>query len=337
MKKVGIVGCGNISRVHAWVLSNMKNVSVTTLCDINIQKAYELAKEQLDGINLSFCEDFQELINSDVEVVHICTPHYLHVPMALELLNHGKAVFMEKPCAISTKQFQELKTADANHPGMLGFCLQNRYNESVNIMDKEISDGTIGNVTGGRAFVTWKRDNDYYEPSDWKGRISTEGGGVLINQSIHTLDLLLRYLGEPNVIKASIANHHTDIEVEDTVEAWMSFSDGKRACFYASNGYVTDAPIYLEIQGTKGRLTLSGSNLTLWPLEGAPRIYTKGPTNSIGKVYWGNGHKACIQDYYLCLEQGLPYKNNLHSVEIMFKVMMNIYDQAREKTNQTTA
>ena len=331
MKKAAIIGCGGISRVHAWALANMEDVSVTALCDIIPDKAHELAAEQLEGRKLFFCEDYRELFEKDVDVVHICTPHYLHAPMAVELLRHGKAVFMEKPCAISMEQFAELKKADAENPGRLGFCFQNRYNESVRTMEKLVTDGEIGTVIGGRAFVTWKRDNDYYEVSDWKGRIAKEGGGVLINQSIHTLDLLLKFLGDPETVKASIANHHTDIEAEDTVEAWMNFKDGKRACFYASNGYITDAPVFLEIQGTKGRLTMSGSNLTLFKEDGQYKTFSKEAAGSIGKVYWGNGHRACIKDFYHCLEDGITYRNNLASVERVFKVIMDIYGQTRKK------
>ena len=331
MKKAAIIGCGGISQVHAWVLKNMEDVTVTALCDIKPEKAQELAHEQLEDSNVFICEDYRELFDRDVDVVHICTPHYLHAPMAVEFLKHGKAVFMEKPCAISTEQFEELKKADETYPGKLGICFQNRYNESFRTMEKLITDDEIGTVIGGRAFVTWKRDNDYYEISDWKGRIDKEGGGVLINQSIHTLDLLLKFLGEPETVKASIANHHTDIEAEDTVEAWMNFKDGKRACFYASNGYITDAPVFLEIQGTKGRLTMSGSNLTLFKEDGQSKTFSKEAAGSIGKVYWGNGHRACIKDFYYCLEEGITYRNNLASVERVFKVIMDIYGQTRKK------
>ncbi|MCR5684631.1 MAG: Gfo/Idh/MocA family oxidoreductase [Lachnospiraceae bacterium] len=262
---------------------------------------------------IKICTDWHELCGMDIDVVHICTPHYLHVPMAVELMNAGKAVFMEKPCAVSTEQFEELAAADARHPGKLGICFQNRYNETTRIIDKTIAEGRIGKVTGGRAFVTWRRDEDYYRCSAWKGRLATEGGGALINQSIHTLDLLLRYLGEPVEIKATLANHHLQrntgcgsdyengrdhvsgakivfgaadcvledvcpedthnkheekpdfdrIEVEDTVEAWMEFENGARACFYASTGYAADAPVILELQGDKGRISMNGSTVFL--------------------------------------------------------------------------
>lgn len=324
--KVGIIGCGNIAQVHAWALSGIDEVRMTAFCDIILKKAEDLAARYANEGSYEVFDDYRALFKTDVDAVHICTPHYLHAPMAFDLLNHGKAVFMEKPCAISVEQFKALKEADKRNPNKLGFCFQNRYNESTMMIDALISEGKIGSVIGGRAFVTWRRDEDYYKSSDWKGRLSTEGGGALINQSIHTLDLLLRYLGEPEEVKGSVHCHHLhDIEVEDTVEAWMSFADGKRACFYASNGYTDDAPVIIEIQGDKGRLMLNGTDIIVWDSATQCEVIKCEEPKGLGKGYWGSGHKACIEDFYRCLINRKPFSNNLQSVENTFTVAMKIY------------
>ena len=341
MKKVGIIGCGNIARVHLWALGTIRDVQISALCDIDIQKADELAKTVNDirtrdmpgagpeASPVKIVENWESLSDSDLDVIHVCTPHYLHAPMAMELLKSGKAVFVEKPCAISLEEFEELKKADTEHPGKLGFCLQNRYNETTLLMERLVSDGRIGKLQGCRAFVTWRRDDGYYTESPWKGRLRTEGGGALINQSIHTLDLMLRFLGEPVTVKGSIANHHlTDpgIEIEDTVEALMEFPDGKRACFYASNGYASDAPVILELQGENGRICMNGSEVTVFADGNAPAHYDCEQKQGIGKSYWGCGHKACIEDYYRCLDSGETFLNGLAGVENSFTTMMRIYE-----------
>ena len=222
MKKVGIIGCGGIAQVHAWVLQNMKNVGLIAFCDSDESKAKQLAKKVFEEsgrignrLELFTCSDWREFLTLDLDVVHVCTPHSLHAPMAIELLRSGKAVFVEKPCAISRKQFDELKKEDERTPGRMGFCFQNRYNETTNLLDQWIEEKQIGKITGGRAFVTWRRDEEYYADSAWKGLLATEGGGALINQSIHTLDLLLRYLGEPKTVRGSIANHHLSVWIAD--------------------------------------------------------------------------------------------------------------------------
>ena len=331
MRKVGIIGCGGIAKVHAWVLGGMEDVRVTAFCDVDLGRARELAETtgNLDGVLI--CDDWREVCHSDVEVVHLCTPHHLHVPMAIDFLRSGKAVLMEKPCAITEEQFQELREENQKYPGRLGFCFQNRYNETTLLVDQIVAEKQIGKILGGRAFVTWRRDKDYYDGSNWKGRLETEGGGALINQSVHTLDLLLRYLGKPKIVKASIANHHLParIEVEDTVEAWMAFGGDKRGCFYASTGYAADAPVLLELQGEKGRITLNGSEVTVYAENEPPKHYIREWEKGIGKDYWGCGHKACIRDFYRSLRTGGRFQNDLKGVENAFQTMMQIYESAR--------
>ena len=341
VNKVGIIGCGGIAQVHAWALGEMQNVELRAFCDVELGKAVALADKTRgcgraeNGEGALECvatDDWTTFLDLDLDVVHVCTPHHLHAPMAMELLRNGKAVFMEKPCAISLEQFLALKAEEERHPGKLGFCFQNRYNETTLLMDKLIRDGRIGKILGGRAFVTWRRDEDYYAGSPWKGRLETEGGGALINQSIHTLDLLLRYLGNPSAIRGMIANHHLqeEIEVEDAVEAWMKFPDGKRACFYASNAYVTDAPVYLELQGDEGRICMNGSEVTVYANQEAPWHHVCERTKGIGKGYWGCGHKACIEDYYRSLTSGETWQNSLSGVENTFLAVMEIYQETRK-------
>lgn len=332
MKRVGIIGCGNIAQVHAWVLQEMEQAELSAVCDMVKEKAVSLSEKYADG-RAKVYTDWMELCLAEVDVVHVCTPHHLHVPMALEALKQGKAVHMEKPCAINREEFEQLKEMEGRKPGKLGFCFQNRYNDTSLLMNDLISQGVIGELTGGRAFVTWRRDEAYYEGSDWKGKSGTEGGGALINQSIHTLDLLLHFLGVPKQVQATMSNHHLKgkISVEDTVEAWMEFADGKRACFYASNGYVTDAPVILELQGTGGRITMNGPEVAVWtPDEGSRHILCE-QKDGIGKGYWGCGHEACINDFYRCLEQKETFQGNIAGVENTFDTMMKIYEAAGGK------
>lgn len=335
MKKVGIIGCGNIAQVHGWVLDKMDNVVLSAVCDTDNEKASGLAEKYGDESTKIFT-DWHSLCREDLDVVHICTPHYLHTPMAVELLKQGKAVFMEKPCAVSKEQLKELKEADGQNPGRMGFCFQNRYNETTLAAEKMISEGIIGEVRGGRAFVTWKRDEGYYAGSEWKGIKEREGGGALINQSIHTLDLLLQFLGEPDRVEATVRNHHLQdfISVEDTVEAWLSFPGDKRACFYASNGYVTDAPVMLELQGETGRITISGPEITLWTETNGYQHFVYEQKAGIGKGYWGCGHEACIADYYRCLEESRTFAVNLCGVENTMKTIFEIYEKGEGKWNR---
>lgn len=327
MQRIGIIGCGSIARTHIWAIKQLEHAKIVALADTDIQKASSLREECLEE-KVKVYQDYQEMISLEgLDSVHICTPHHLHVPMAIEALSKGIAVFMEKPPAISMAQFERLQNIARSSSAKLGFCFQNRYNQSTLAADEIIKSGRLGKVVGARAFVTWRRDENYYE-SEWKGKLETEGGGALINQSIHTLDLLLRYFDEPTKVQASLLNHHLKgkVEVEDTVEAFMAFSHGERACFYATTAYVTDAPNILEFEGEKGSLAIIDSMVTVKEKGKEISYIPCKEKQGIGKSYWGSGHLSCIKDFYQKLLNGEPFQNDIAGVEKTMKTMMRIYE-----------
>lgn len=332
MKRVGIVGCGGIANVHAWALSQTKGVEIVATADCIIQRAEKLSMEFTNGKVKAYSSLEEMIRKSNLDVLHICTPHNLHVPMAIEGLKSGTAVFCEKPPAISLQQFEELVKVRDETGSRIGFCFQNRYNSSTIKMAEILKSGKLGALVGARAFVTWRRDEEYYR-TDWKGKLVTEGGGVLMNQSIHTLDLMLQFLGEPVKVQASINNHHLPgkIQVEDTMEAWMKFEDDKRACFYASNGYVTDAPVILEYTCEKGSITLLDQMVLVCDSNGKEQFDCPEP-QGIGKSCWGSSHLKCIRDFYEKLETGERFQNDLDGVENTMKTVMKIYDIAKVRS-----
>ncbi len=329
-RKVAIVGCGGISQVHARVLGAMEGVELCAFVDCRLDRAEKLAGQYGEGRAGIYGDLKEMLMAKEPQVVHICTPHYLHVPMALEVLAGGGSVFMEKPPAISIRQFKQLEQALTQSNGKLGICFQNRYNPSTKKVDELLREGRLGEIRGGRAFVTWNRDENYYRDSDWRGNWETEGGGALINQSIHALDLLLRWLGEPDVVEASMGSHHLRkvAEVEDVVEAFLKFPGGKRACFYATTAYVTDAPVQIELACEQGSIRVEEERVTVKYSQGEEAVYLLKTEGPVGKAYWGSGHASCIGDFYRSLETGTPYANDLASVTNTMQVMMRMYQSA---------
>lgn len=326
MKRVAIIGCGSIAGVHVAALQALKDIRIVGFVDIRRERAEDFSRKYTDG-QAGVYESLEELFaKEDVDVVHLCTPHYLHVPMAMEALRHGVSFFSEKPPAISMEQFDALCEEYDRHPELRGgFCFQNRYNAAIRRADELLGEGGLGAVTGARAFVTWRRDEGYYR-TDWKGRLETEGGGALINQSIHTLDLMLHFLGEPQEVRASLSNHHLQgvIEVEDTVEAWMRFAGDRRGCFYATTAYVTDAPVILELQCERGSITIINQSMSVTDATGT-HMYNVSEQAAPGKDYWGSGHLSCIADFYEKLETGERFRNDPAGVRSTMETMMKIY------------
>lgn len=339
MIRVGVIGCGNIGRVHGELLSEIQEVCVTAFADIDLKRA-EAYSMQFSGGKANAYDSMEEMLQKEKpDAVHICTPHNCHVPQAVLALEQGISVFMEKPPAMSREEFKVLKEAKQRSLGRLGICFQNRYNETTKKVSAILRQGRLGRLKGGRAFVTWSRNVPYYTESGWRGRLLTEGGGALINQSIHTLDLLLMWLGRPLKAEASMSNHHLKgvIEVEDTLEAYLVFSDGPdpvTASFYATTAYCQDEPVLLDLVCEHGGIRLEGDSVWVHEYGKAPEVWQAHKGTAIGKAYWGNGHEACIRDFYECLKTGRDYENDLASCELTFETMMEIYESARKEESK---
>ena len=324
MLKAGLAGCGAIARVHAAVLRALPEVKLCACCDIVREKAEDLARE--DGC--AVYDDYTAMLDREKpDTVHLCVPHYLHVPMAEEAAARGIAVFTEKPPAIDRAQWARLRKTADHVP--VGVCFQNRYNRNVQAVREMIADGRFGALVGARAFVTWRRDEAYYRNSSWRGRLATEGGGALINQAIHTLDLLVWIMGHPDRAEGMLQNHHLPglIEVEDTAAIRMLLG-GKTALLYATTAYAVDAPVIIEFQTEKAALRLEGNSLDIITPEGTEHRTYEMP-EALGKGYWGNGHMLCIADFYRSLKEKSAYQNDIKSVADTMEVLLQIYESIR--------
>lgn len=322
-----IIGCGGIAQVHAEALSAMEQVQLTVCADIRPERAEAMAQQY----GCRAYASMEELLEREqVDVVHLCTPHVLHTPMAAFAMKKGLHVFTEKPPVITREQWAVFSALASEKP-RLGVCFQNRYNKSVRWVEELLHSGRAGNVLGARAFVTWCRGKEYYTESGWRGVLSTEGGGVLINQSIHTLDLLVRFLGRPLRAEAGMANHHLkgSIEVEDTLEAYVEFS-GASAVFYATTAHVTDSPVLLELCCEKGTVRMEEQEITcLWKNGDTERLRFELPAVN-GKAYWGSSHRVCIADFYRCIRSGDKFCNDISGVKDTAELMLAVYESARE-------
>jgi len=325
--KTVIAGCGKIFPMHAVPVSRDPHAVLTAVCDVKPERAGAAAER----FGCRAYTDFEVMLEQEKpDVVHICTPHYLHVPMAIYSLERNINVFMEKPPAISFDQLEELKKAAAKSEAQLGFCYQNRYNASIRAAKDLIDSGKAGKVLGARAFVTWCRGAAYYTESGWRGSLKTEGGGVLINQSVHTQDLLCFLLGDPTTVDATMTNHHLKdvIEVEDTLEAYIDFN-GVHASFYATTSYCADVAPLIEIACENMTIRVEDPHVTVYPKDAAPYQLSVETLPPIGKSYWGTGHTACISDFYQSLRDNRRFSLNLETMEPSIRLMLGTYESAR--------
>ncbi|HAT1646316.1 TPA: Gfo/Idh/MocA family oxidoreductase [Raoultella planticola] len=292
-----IIGGGAIHDCHVNALRQMPDAALRVLVDTDAVKGMALAA----AYQCRFYQDYREMLVDDaIDVVHICTPHFEHKKMILAALAAGKHVFCEKPVGMNGGELAEIIEAAARAPGLLGVCYQNRLNPTSLRIREELAAGALGRMLSIKAVLTWSRGGDYYTQSPWRGRFATEGGSLLINQAIHTLDLMQWFAGGVTRLKGVVDSGELAAvtEGEDSAMATLHFANGARGLFYASNCYTSDSPLLLEIQCEQGSLQLTDN--TLWRIcygERTPLVSDAAPDGS-AKSYWGLGHQQAIRRFY---------------------------------------
>lgn len=299
-----IIGCGTISEMHANVISSLPGVELISVADIDNDRVEAAARRY----GCKAYSSYRDVISDpDIDTIHICTPHYLHSTMAIDAMKAGKHVLTEKPMAISVRECEEMIRVSDETKMQLGVCFQNRFNITSLHIRKLLQSGSTGSVLTAKASVTWLRKKEYYLQSNWRGTWDKEGGGVMINQAIHTLDLLQWFIGRPISIKGTIDTRMLSdvIEVEDTAEATILFENDVHAFFFATNGYA-NSPAELEIVCENAVIKLS-DKLTVQYKNGDIETITDIQPGKTEKSYYGAGHFALIENFYNSLSAGEPF------------------------------
>ena len=273
--KFGIVGLGNMGQGHIenFKSGSIKNAVITAVCDIK-QDKLDWAQNEL-GEDVALFTDFEDMLTSaDIDAVLIATPHYLHPPMAISTLNHNLHVLVEKPAGVYTKQVKEMNDVASKSEKVFGIMFNQRTNPLYLKARDLVSTGELGELKRTIWIITnWYRTQQYYNSGEWRATWAGEGGGVLMNQSPHQLDLWQWICGMPNKIRAfcNVGKFH-NIEVEDDVTAYVEYPNGATGVFITSTG---DAPgtNRFEILGDKGKIIIENNKLEFWKLRVSERQF----------------------------------------------------------------
>lgn len=326
-----IIGCGAIFPMHAASIQANEYAELSAVCDIRPERAEKRAQE----CGCRWYTDYKDMIEQEKpDSVHVCLPHYLHAPVSVYALEHGCHVLCEKPMATTVEDAQKMLGAAKRSGKTLDIIFQNRYNPGSKLIKETISDGTLGAVHGARAVVCWNRSEEYYHESGWRGTLEKEGGGVCVNQAIHTLDLMLWFCGKrPAAVKASLDTRTHAIEVEDDASGMITFEDGTRANFWFTNNNCTDSPVEIVLWCENGTAKLVGDKAEIKLNDG--RVLTAQNGDEVFrygemKNYWGFSHVRQISDYYNHLVHGEPLFVTCKDAFETHKVMCAILTSGRE-------
>lgn len=329
--KVGIVGCGRISAVYRSAFH--RHSDLAALC-YAVDKQPERAQRFAGEFGCGWSQNFEDLLQQDLDVVHICTPHFLHAQQVNACLEAGFNVLTEKPMGIAMEQARSM-TQTADRTGKtLGVILQNRYIEGIVEAKRAIEAGELGRLQGAWSLLAWHRPPSYYE-CDWKGSWQKEGGGVLIDQAIHSIDLVQYLVGsDVKYIQGHIENRILKtVEVEDVADAVVLFENGCRYSLFACNYYTANAPVQLEIMGDKGKLSLKGFDVTIETEKGVRRIEAPKISDPIvgGQTYWGVYHSQEIRAYYEAILAGKKFWLDGREGSRALQIVLGVYESSQKK------
>lgn len=263
--KIGIIGTGAISLKHAQAIGSLPNAELVGLFNPNPVSASK-AQEKFSAPVFSNWEEFLAL--PEMDAICICTPSGMHLAPTLKAIEAGKHVFVEKPIEVTLDRADQLIQAAEAKNVKLGVVFQNRFSPDFIQLKDAVMAGVFGRILMGNAAVNWFRDSNYYSSSQWKGTIEFDGGGALINQAIHTLDLLLEVMGEVDSVFGKVKTTLYPIEGEDLGAALINFKSGAMGTITAGTSLYPGYPERLEIYGTEGSAILEGGKLTGWNVRG---------------------------------------------------------------------
>lgn len=284
--KLGVIGVGNMGRSHC---KNIKDgqcpeIELVAIADSNPKRIQAMKDDGYE--NVTYFENAEEMMDSGlIDSVLVAIPHYYHAEYAIMAMKKGLHVMVEKPAGVYTKQAREMNEVAAESDIVFGMMFNQRTNHIYRKAKELVSSGQLGVLRRVNWLITnWYRPQFYYDSGDWRATWSGEGGGVLLNQCPHQLDLLQWICGLPVSVHAFLKyGQWHDIEVEDDVTAYMEFANGATGCFVTTTGdaFGTNR---LEIQMEKGKIVIENGEIKVWEFAMSEPEFSKTTKNPFAKM-----------------------------------------------------
>jgi len=263
--RFGIIGCGMIAEIHAKALQSLEEAVLLGVCDHSIERAEAFARQH----GVSAYRDTQALLDDpQIDAVCICTPSGFHAEGAAAALEHGKHVILEKPMALTCASAEQILKACRQSGRLLTVISQLRFYQDIQTVRNLIREGRFGRLTMCSLYMKYWREESYYTSSPWKGTFRFDGGGALMNQGIHGIDLLQYLAGPFRVESGCSATLSHKIEVEDTAAALIRFECGALGVIEASTCTYPGFPRRIEIIGDRGHVILKENSIEQLHIDG---------------------------------------------------------------------
>jgi len=258
----GIVGCGMIADFHARAINDIEGAHLVA-CQSRRLEAAEAFADEHGGKAYAKLADM--LADASIDVITICTPSGAHLDPAIAAAQAQKHVIVEKPLEVTTERCDKIIEACNKNEVTLSTIFPSRFHDSSILLKKAVDEGRFGTLTLGDAYVKWFRTQEYYDSGQWRGTWELDGGGALMNQAIHSVDLLIWLMGDVAEVSAQTATlAHERIEVEDVVTANLKFSNGALGVIEATTAAFPGMLKKIEIHGNQGSAVIEEEDIKVW-------------------------------------------------------------------------
>jgi UDP-N-acetyl-2-amino-2-deoxyglucuronate dehydrogenase len=333
MIRFGIIGCGKISGSHARAITKSNKTKLVAVCDVIEEKAKELAKSH--GVKKVYTDYKEMLKDPEIDAVCICTPSGMHGEMCIEAAKTGKHIFCEKPIELTGEKIDAIIDALDTYPVKMQCVFQRRTMPAAIAAKKLIQEGRLGKIVLASAYLKYYRDQAYYDSAGWRGTWELDGGGALMNQGIHGIDLLAWMVGEKvTSVFAKAGALARNIDVEDTAVAFLQWEGGGYGVIEGATTVYPGLDTRFEIHGEKGTIVFGDEGIKVWkcidgelpmPETGESLGGSTGASN-ISSV----GHFILIEDLADAIvedrEPMIPVREGKKAVDII----TSIYHSAKE-------
>lgn len=330
MVNFAVLGCGRISEVHLKAVDEAYNAKLVAVCDIVAEKAMASAQQY----NVPYYTDLEDMLKSEKpQVVIIGTPSGMHGEHAIMCANYGANVLCEKPIEITKKKIDEMIAVCKEKGVMLGGIFQRRTYSGALETKKAIENGLLGKLLLCNGYFKYNRSQEYYDSDDWRGTWKLDGGGALMNQCIHGIDMLIMLCGDIESVTANCVTLARDIEVEDTAVVLVKFKNGAVGVIEGATSIHKGEDTVFKIYGTNGSISFGDSAFYNWETSDAtnpPEIYDSLGGVNCGWVNVSEGHRLIVEDMAQCVVTGkspvIPAEDARKAVD----VILAIYESSKQ-------
>ncbi len=344
MIRFGLVGCGAIAPTHADALTCIDGACLAGVYDVVPYRA----KATADKYNVP---DFNslEVLCSAVDAVSVCVPSGLHAEVALACARLGRHVLVEKPIDTTFEKAKALVDGCRATGVKLGVVSQHRFARQIRRLREAVQGGELGRMLEGDAGVKWYRTQAYYDSGDWRGTWALDGGGCLMNQGVHTVDMIQWIMGGIRSVQAMVRTAAHDIEVEDQANVLVEYRSGAIGVIQASTVFYPGFAERLEVHGEHGTVVIEGDRTKVWRVDPeqakmgrygggvmgqpTPNLHLAGASEWIEEdptADWGEQHRLQIEDFTRAIaDDREPFITGEMAIEPL-RIILAVYESARQ-------